>query len=306
MMASGPRGAAFAIHPVVHHPDCYAPLVQSRVATLGLAFALVACTGDPAAPEDAAPPEDAATRPDASTSPLDSGGLDAGGLDSGERADAGPVVDPCAPVEGSFTTLSRSGPATDRPAAMHGDINLALRGFAPTGGVLGLIEVDGPTDANAPKLFTMFIDDRVPAFSTNYAVNQWDWGCNCRSVPIADWEVTLAGFQTTPGETIELADSGYDIGGGNDALVLYADDHSITFKYTREDNVVIGYTIHVDGVCVDPRLRELYDASDAGGRVELPALRGNQAFGRAIGAEVRVAIRDSGAFMDPRVRKDWW
>lgn len=271
--------------------------IVTAALTTGLAFALAACGGDPEAP-----PRDAATGPDAARP---SG--DAGARDASEPVDAGPAIDPCAPVDGDgFATLSRSGPATDRPAAMHGDLNLALRGFAPTGGTLGLIEVDGPTDANAPKLFTMFADDRVPTFSTNYAVNQWDWGCNCRSVPITDWEVTLAGFETAPGEPIELADSGYDIGDGYDALVLYADDHGVTFKYGREDDVVIGYTIHVDGVCVDPRLRELYDRSDAAGRVDLPALRGDQAFGRAIGDEVRVAIRDSGSFMDPRVRKDWW
>ncbi|MCB9596571.1 MAG: hypothetical protein H6719_27855 [Sandaracinaceae bacterium] len=240
----------------------------------------------------------------------DAGATDAAtSSDAGADAgiDAGPGIDPCAELEGaSFGTLSRSGPATDRPPAMHGDLNLALRGFEPTGGTLGIIEVDGPTDPLAPKLYTMFTDDRVPTFTQNYAVHQWDWGCNCRGPLIADWEVTLAGFGVRPGEPVEVPHGGYDIGEGYEVLVLFVDDTSITLKYTREDNVVSGYTVHVDGVCVDPRLRALYASSDAAGRADLPALRGDQAFGRAIGSEIRVAIRDTGAFMDPRVRKDWW
>jgi len=36
------------------------------------------------------------------------------------------------------------------------------------------------------------------------------------------------------------------------------------------------------------------------------AIRDEAAFGRAIDTEIQVAIRDTGRFMDPRVRKDWW
>ena len=42
------------------------------------------------------------------------------------------------------------------------------------------------------------------------------------------------------------------------------------------------------------------------GRRHLPALRAGQPFGRANGDEIQVAIRDTGKFMDPRTRKDWW
>jgi hypothetical protein len=38
----------------------------------------------------------------------------------------------------------------------------------------------------------------------------------------------------------------------------------------------------------------------------LPALRPGQPIGRAPGSEIDAAIRDSGAFLDPRSRKDWW
>jgi len=114
------------------------------------------------------------------------------------------------------------------------------------------------------------------------------------------------GLPIAPGEVIETPRSGYSIGDGYAALVLYADDDTITLKYTREDNVVYGYTIHLSGVCVEPSLLALYQACDAAGRGELPALAGDQPLGRARGAEVYAAVRDTGAWMDPRSRKDWW
>ena len=109
-----------------------------------------------------------------------------------------------------------------------------------------------------------------------------------------------------PGELIYVPDSGYDIGGGYDAHVLYASNERITLKYTGEDNVYVGYTIYVENVCVEPDLLALYQTLDAAGRQELPALHGGQPFGRALGGEIRVAVRDSFQFLDPRSRKDWW
>ena len=67
-----------------------------------------------------------------------------------------------------------------------------------------------------------------------------------------------------------------------------------------------GYTLHIEGLQVEPRLLALYRACDAAGRGHLPALRTEQAFGRARDSFVSVAIRDSGTFLDPRSRKDWW
>jgi len=77
-------------------------------------------------------------------------------------------------------------------------------------------------------------------------------------------------------------------------------------KYTREDNVVAGYTLHLENICVDANLLALYRQLNAAGRSELPALRPGQSLGRASGSEIDAAIRDSGAFLDPRSRKDWW
>ena len=57
------------------------------------------------------------------------------------------------------------------------------------------------------------------------------------------------------------ADAGYDVGGGYRALVLYAEPTRLTLKYTREDDVVSGYTIHLENICVDANLLALYRSS---------------------------------------------
>ena len=146
----------------------------------------------------------------------------------------------------------------------------------------------------------------MPAFNGLYRVYDWDWGCNCRGGLLTYPEVTLAGMGVTPGEVLHLPDSGCNIGSGYEALVLYATEERITLKYTREDNVVYGYTIHIENICVEPSLLALYTAWNSAGRGELPALRGGQPLGRARSGTIGVTIRDTGTFMDPRSRYDWW
>jgi LysM repeat protein len=216
-------------------------------------------------------------------------------------------IDPSTPIPGaSYGTLRIVGQPTDRPAAQHGDLNLALRGFSRTTAKLGLIDIAGPTDNRAPQLAGLFADKRSPIFSSVYRANQWDWGRNARGAPIADFEVTVAGLAAQTGETVHVPDAGYSIGSGYAVLVLYADANRITLKYTGEDSVVNGYTVHVESVCPEPSLLALYERMNTAGRSQLPALRAGQALGRARGDEIQVAIRDTGRFMDPRSRKDWW
>jgi hypothetical protein len=222
------------------------------------------------------------------------------------EADAVEQPSACAPIPGvAYGTLVVEGPPTDRPAVHHADLNLALRGFEATGANPGLIDYGGE-DPQAPQLYTLFADHRVPAFTSVNRVYDWDWGGNCRGGPLTNWEVTLSGMGVAPGEVLHLPDAGRDIGSGYKALVLYATEERITLKYTPEDNVVRGYTIHIENVCVEPSLLALYQEKNNSGRGELPALRGGQPFGRARGSEIGVAIRDAGTFMDPRSRGDWW
>ena len=93
---------------------------------------------------------------------------------------------------------------------------------------------------------------------------------------------------------------------GYQAMILYVDDNSITVKYTLEDDVVKGYTLHILGINVDPALKSLYNQANADGRWWLPGLKGNQQLGTAKSTEIWVSIRDTGAFMDPRWLRDWW
>ena len=212
----------------------------------------------------------------------------------------------CEIPNASYSSLPIASAPTTGSIADHPDINLAVRGYEQVSATLTLINYAGNSDPNAPQLNTLFSPSRLPTFSNTYQIYNWDWACNCRQGLMNSWDTTLLGMSTTQGEQISVPDSGYDIGGGNDVMVLYATDNRITLKYTREDNVVNGYTVHIEDVCVDPILVALYDTLNAAGRVQLPVLVGGQAFGRAVGSEIKVSIRDTGNFLDPRSSKDWW
>ena len=215
--------------------------------------------------------------------------------------------DGCAPIAGaSYQALSVPPPPSDRPAEAHADLNLALRGYAPAAGFLGLVDYWGGSDPSAPQLPGLFADRRTAVFQSVFRVYDWNWGCNCRGALLTSPDITLARLATTPGETIHAPDSGYQIGDGFQVLVLYATSERLTLKYTREDNVVRGYTLHLEDLCVEPGLLALYRSLNAAGRGALPALRGGQALGRARDTGIGVAIRDAGRFLDPRSRKDWW
>jgi hypothetical protein len=166
--------------------------------------------------------------------------------------------------------------------------------------------MNGPTDHHAPQLAGLFADKRQAQVSNVYRSHDWDWGSNSRGAPLSEYDVHVVGLRAQPGETVHVPSAGYDLGDGYQVLVLYASPERLTLKYTREDNVLNGYAVHVENVHPEPSLLALYEQMNAQGRRELPALRAGQAFGRARGDEVQVAIRDTGRFMDPRVRKDWW
>jgi uncharacterized protein YgiM (DUF1202 family) len=217
------------------------------------------------------------------------------------------ALDVCAPIPGeAYGTILITSAPTDPAAASHGDLNLALRGYAPAEASGDLIDLTGGTDPGAPQLRWLFGDRREPVITGAYQVYGWDWGVNERGPVISDPEVTLLGLSTTPGEVMSLPAGGSDMGEGRRALVLYASPERITLKYTPDDNVVSGYTVHIENVCVEPGLLALYEEKNDAGRGALPALRPGQPLGRATGSELGVAVRDNGSFMDPRSRKDWW
>ncbi len=197
-----------------------------------------------------------------------------------------------------------------RPAKDHADLNLALRDYTPINAFPELVDIGGAWDPAPPQLAGVFSPPRAPDIKTTYQVYGWDWGCNCRIGPISppeDPEVTLIDLAATPGETVHVPDRlGGEIAPGYKAMVLYADATRLTLKYTAEDNVIVGFTVHIENICVDSNLLALYQQLNGADRHELPALHGGQAVGRARINRVGVVIRDTGTFMDPRSRKDWW
>ena len=204
-------------------------------------------------------------------------------------------------------------PVTPRTGApeTHPDINLAVRGYTPTlDYTLGLVDINGPQDPGAPQLDGLFPTVHAPTIVANYQVYGWWDGCNCRIGPISppdDPEVTLIELAANPGDIVRVPDrNGGEIGLGYKAMVLYASTNRITLKYTSEDDMVSGYGLHLENICVDASLLALYNQLHSQGRTALPALNAGQAIGRVPGATFGLAIRDNGAFMDPRVRKDWW
>ncbi|MCB0061687.1 MAG: hypothetical protein KDE19_06215, partial [Caldilineaceae bacterium] len=210
----------------------------------------------------------------------------------------------------TFTAIPVDGPPTDRPAPEHPDLNLAIRSYIVITDALTLVDNDGPTDENAPQLDGIFVPTRLPTFTATYQVYDWDWTCGengCRGEPLATPPVSLLTLATTPGEPLHIPTRGPQIyAGGFKALVLYADANHITLAYTRHDTAAIGYLIHLEDIQVDPALLALYQEKDSAGRAELPALHNNEPFATALGTTIKVAIRDTGTFMDPRSRKDWW
>ncbi len=210
-----------------------------------------------------------------------------------------------------------------RPASGHADKNLGLRGYSSTTAPKTLID-HGSDDPNQPPQFaTLFNPNRLPTFSNVYRANNWQWAPSptpgTAGGPIGDWPVTVLGLATTPGEALRVPASGYDLGGGMEVIVLFADADSVAFKYTREDSVAPnGYLMHIDNICTDPNLLALYTSLNTGARYvfysaqdhgvdyNLPNLPAGQVFGTARSGEIRVAIVDSGAFMDPRSCNEWW
>lgn len=203
-----------------------------------------------------------------------------------------------------------AGGPIDRPAAINGDLNLALRGYTLATALPALIDIGGPTDDDPPQLATLFSPARRPAISAVYRVNDWNWNCGangCRGEPIVYPPVTMIALSAQLGEKLYAPARAAEIyGGGYKALVLYADERRITLKYTREDSPVWGYMIHLEEIGVDPSLLLRYREMNAAGRANLPALRSGDLVGYAIAPTVQVAVRDTGMFMDPRTRKDWW
>ena len=222
-----------------------------------------------------------------------------------------------------------SGPAfqfdTDnpvRPAYNHADKNIELRGY-----VLNtdpniqreLVDYGSNDPTQPPQFATLFNPYQVPPLSGFYYVGQWIWAPSpdpgTQGPPNTQYPATALSFALPPGIPLHTPSSGYNIGGGMEVIILFADTDTIALHYSREDSAAVGYTIHIDNICTDPNLLSLYNSLDNpnGPRYDypsavynLPTLPAGQIFGTTSSGQMVLATADGGAFQDPRSCNDWW
>lgn len=216
----------------------------------------------------------------------------------------------CATTSGNaYPLIPMEAADTQHPDNLHGDLNLALRGYQPSMAAKAFVAYTGPVDVGAPQLTALFADHRRPLITNVYQVRDWRWDCGdhgCASDWLTQYDVTLLGVATTPGEAVFFPKRESEIyGGGYTAVVLYAEETRLTLGYTRDGTVANGYAAHLDNFCVDPNLLFQYRTANADGRWQLPGLHNGDPVGTANG-ELLIAIRDRGIFMDPRSEADWW
>lgn len=206
------------------------------------------------------------------------------------------------------------------PAEFHPDKNFLIRGYRQNdNNPKTLVNNNDPNpDLKAPQLTTM-TTNRTPAIFHTYEVYDWNWGTapnwGTKGAPlVTPWPVTAVGFYGNPGDNLMLPNSGYTVGGGYMAYVIYAARDPVTtlgtisMVYLAEDRVSGGYTVQYDNFCIDPNLLALYQQlspSNKTNRAELPVLRGGDVVGKFKTNEVVVAIKDKGQYMDPRSIA-WW
>ncbi len=203
----------------------------------------------------------------------------------------------------------------NRLTDQNADLRLSVIGYAPTSAPLELVNYNGDTDPNAPKLSGVLRPERVPAFPNAYKRYDWTWDekaappYGARGNVNNDWPVSVIDFATTVGEAVHIPRRSPQIGGGFNAMVLYASEEELTIAYYRQDSVGTGYVIHMLNFCVDPNLVATYRAQLTNGKRatgNLPGVTNDQPVGTAKSAALTVAVRDRGGFLDPRSRKDWW
>lgn len=195
------------------------------------------------------------------------------------------------------------------------EYNLEKRGWENIDGKRERINFNHDIDTLLPQLNTLIEGNSNPAITSTSQVHEYDWANNkpdglihrLEDIPSQYDYFTVVGFQTSVGQNILAPKSGYNIGGGNTAIVVYATSNQITLKYVLEDDSFTGpgYGVHLVNLNVNPQLLACYQQYQQAGRTELPALSAGEIIGTASGNEILVALRDTGSFMDPRWN-EWW
>ncbi len=201
----------------------------------------------------------------------------------------------------TYELIPLEGERDKRPAPKHADLSLKLREPQPVEAELSLVTVEGGGSNEPPQLSGIV----PPNFVATYTLHDWDWSCDCKKGLIDNpWgNVAIVEIATTPGQPVFIPRRRSDIFQGKYyAVVLYATQDSLTFVYSREGTVANAYSVHYEGLQVDPNLLAQYRESEGN---QLPGLTLDTPVGITTD-KLKVAIRDRGTFMDPRSKGDWW
>ena len=224
--------------------------------------------------------------------------------------------------QGTAYQFDRDNPV--RPAAAHADKNFTLRGYVVnTDSWLRRELVNYGTDdpTQPPQFATLFSPNRVPPLVGFYRVHDWNWspspapGSPRRATDaVAGDGVGIAGVARRRCFVCRHPPTTSARATRSSSCMPMSDEWRSAI--TREDSAgAAGYTVHVEGLCTDPKLLALYNQLNAAngpryvypnGQYPLPVLPAGKPIGVARGSEVVVAVVDSGTFMDPRSCNEWW
>jgi len=124
---------------------------------------------------------------------------------------------------------------------------------------------------------------------------------------------------------VKMPSTGYDIGGGMEAMVVFAASDRVTLHIGRHEYFTGtktcangktcsgGYWIYVKNICVDQQIQNAYNqvkgAQESAGAnlnpIQLPMVRAGQVLGKANGNSVLVGVRDNGPFISI-YKSDYW
>ena len=124
---------------------------------------------------------------------------------------------------------------------------------------------------------------------------------------------------------IKVPNTGYDIGGGYEAMIVFAAADRVTLHIGRHEYFTGtktcangktcsgGYWIYVKNICVDQQIQNAYNqvkgAQEAAGAdlnpIQLPMIRPGQTLGKANANSVLVGVRDNGPFISI-YKSDYW
>lgn len=125
--------------------------------------------------------------------------------------------------------------------------------------------------------------------------------------------------------TIKMPNTGYDIGGGYEAMVVFVAHDRITLHIGRHEYFVGtkkcangqicsgGYWIYIKNICVDTQIQKAFNQikdAQAAARadltpIRLPMILPGQIIGKAISTSVLVGVRDNGPFIS-LYKPDYW